>query len=139
MLEEKTKKSSFFLKIFLLLAVAILVMTTQSLIRETYKKKQILKEIAELEKQAQEIDRENFAVEERLAYLESAEYKKKEAKDKLGLRDPGEFVVFVKPRISQENNSPDAGISNSEPTTPADNTSIPNPIKWWQYFFNQNN
>ncbi|MBU2028813.1 hypothetical protein KJ761_02895 [Patescibacteria group bacterium] len=136
MFEGKIKKNSFFLKIFLLLALAVLVMIAQSLIRETYKKNQILKEIAELEKQAQEIDRENFAVEERLAYLESAEYKKKEAKDKLGLRDQGEFVVFVKPRISQENNSidietttVDSSVSNDPP--------VPNPIKWWRYFFDR--
>jgi len=93
-----------------------------------------LKEIARLEKQAQEIDRENFAVEERLAYLESEEYKKKEAKDKLGLRDPGEFVVFVKPRVSQENNSIDSEISPANSVTPNDPI-ISNPLKWWQYFF----
>ncbi len=132
--DSKTKKSSFFLKIFLLIALAALIMIFQSSFRETYKKNQILKEIARLEKQAQEIDRENFAVEERLAYLESEEYKKKEAKDKLGLRDPGEFVVFVKPRVSQENNSIDSEISPANSVTPNDPI-ISNPLKWWQYFF----
>src|SRR5665647_486202 len=111
MSDEVIKKSSFFLKIFLALALIVLVLVSQSLIRETYKKKQILKEIEKLERQAQEIDRENFAVQERLAYLESTEYKKREAKDKLGLRDQGEFVVFVKPRISQENSSIDSETS----------------------------
>lgn len=113
-------------------------MIAQSLIRETYKKNQILKEIAELEKQAQEIDRENFAVEERLAYLESAEYKKKEAKDKLGLRDQGEFVVFVKPRISQENNSINIETTTVDSSV-SDDPPVPNPIKWWRYFFDRTN
>jgi cell division protein FtsB len=128
------KKSSFFLKIFLIIALAALILIAQSLIRETYKKKQIRQEIEKLEKQAQEIDRENFAVEERLAYLESSEYKKKEAKDKLGLRDPGEFVVFVKPRITQEDVSPDPGAPAAKPAT-SSGPPIPNPLKWWQYFF----
>ena len=136
MQDSATKKSSFFLKIFLLIALAVLIMISQSSFRETYKKNKILKEIARLEKQAQEIDRENFAVEERLAYLESEEYKKKEAKDKLGLRDPGEFVVFVKPRISQENSSAAMEVPASELSAPVDNASAPNPIKWWRYFFN---
>jgi hypothetical protein len=110
-------------------------MIAQSLIRETYKKNQISREIADLQKQAQEIDRENYKVEERLAYLESSEYKKKEAKDKLGLRDLGEFVVFVKPRISQENTSADETSATDQSTAPS-SLSIPNPIKWWRYFFN---
>ena len=135
MFDGKTKKSSFFLKIFLLVALAVLVMIAQSLIRETYKKNQIRSEIEGLEKQAQEIDRENFKVEERLAYLESEEYKKKEAKDKLGLRDPGEFVVFVKPRVSQENNSSDMETAAAKSIAP-NGSPVPNPVKWWQYFFN---
>jgi cell division protein FtsL len=135
MFNLETRKNSLLLKIFLLIALAALVMIAQSLIRETYKKNQIRSEIEKLEKQAQEIDRENFAVQERLAYLESAEYKKKEAKDKLGLRDPGEFVVFVKPRFSQENNSADTEITAAQSTASSD-LLIPNPVKWWQYFFN---
>lgn len=134
MFNLETKKSSFFLKVLFLIALVFLVIIAQALIRETYKKNQISREIAELERQAQEIDRENFEVEERLAYLESAEYKKKEAKDKLGLNDPGEFVVFVKPRISQENNSTQEKTSVANPTT-LDSPPVPNPIKWWRYFF----
>ena len=135
MADLETKKSSFFLKILLLLALVALVMIAQSLIRETYKKNQISREIADLQKQAQEIDRENYKVEERLAYLESSEYKKKEAKDKLGLRDLGEFVVFVKPRASQGNISIDENPAADQSTAPS-SSSIPNPIKWWRYFFN---
>jgi len=132
--ELEIKKSSFFWKILLLVALALLVVIAQSLIRETYKKNQISKEIENLEKQAQVIDRENLEVEERLAYLESAEYKKKEAKDKLGLRDPGEFVVLIKPRIAQENNSINTETVSTKPMEPIV-TPVPNPIKWWQYFF----
>lgn len=120
------------------MALLVLGLVAQSVIRETYKKNQILREIAQLEKQAQEIDRENFAVEERLAYLESAEYKKKEAKDKLGLRDQDEFVVFVKPRISQENTSANIETAAASPIAP-NSPPVPNPLKWWQYFFNRNN
>jgi cell division protein FtsB len=118
-----------------LVALALLIVIAQSLIRETYKKNQISREIETLEKQAQAIDRENLEVEERLAYLESTEYKKKEAKDKLGLRDPGEFVVFVKPRIAQENNSIGTETVSTKPAEPIV-APVPNPIKWWQYFFN---
>jgi cell division protein FtsB len=135
MADLETKKSSFFLKILLLIALISLVLIGQSLFRETYKKNQINKEIEKLEKQAQEIDRENFEFQERLAYLESEEYKKKEAKDKLGLGDLGEFVVFVKPRVSQENNSVDMESTASKSTAP-NNLLVPNPVKWWQYFFN---
>jgi len=95
-----------------------------------------LEEIEKLEKQAQEIDRENLEIQERLVYLESEEYKKKEAKDKLGLRNLGEFVVFVKPRVSREDNSADREIAAAKSTAP-DKSPVPNPVKWWQYFFNQ--
>lgn len=133
----ETKKGSFFLKVLFLIALVLLVIIAQSLIRETYKKNQISKEIERLEKQAREIDRENFEMEERLAYLESEEYKKKEAKDKLGLRDLGEFVVFVKPRISQENNPVETENTITRSVTLSDPL-VSNPIKWWQYFFGRN-
>lgn len=135
MFNLETKKNAFFLKVLFLIALVSLVMIAQPLIRETYKKNQISQEIERLEKQAQEIDRENFEVEERLTYLESEEYKKKEAKDKLGLRDPGEFVVFVKPRASQENNSTNEETPIIKSIAP-DDSLTPNSIKWWRYFFN---
>jgi hypothetical protein len=51
------------------------------------------------------------------------------------LRDPGEFVVFVKPRVSQENTSADETPAVYQSTAPS-SSSVPNPIKWWRYFFN---
>ncbi len=131
--KEKTKISSFFIKIFLLLAFVALVFMIFSIIKETHKKNQIKKEILALQEEAQRINKDNAQIKEKIAYLESPEYQIKEAKDKLGLQNPEENVIVVKPNVGKEAeaDSYDTNIQEKIPET----ENVPNHIKWWNYFF----
>ena len=124
---------SFFVKIFLLLAFAALIYICVSIVKETYKKNQVQKEISDLQEKAQKINKENSQIKEKIAYLESPEYQAKEAKDKLGLQSPDENVIVVKPGIEKEVIA-DITEGQSLEAMPKIEE-LPNYKKWWNYFF----
>lgn len=133
MQETKLKTSSFFAKIFLLVAVIALVYIGICIAKETYKKNQVQKEIAELQERAQKINKDNVQIKEKIAYLESPEYQSKEAKDKLGLQSPDEKVIVVKPGVEKEVmlNQDESPSLEEMPKV----EELPNYKKWWNYFF----
>lgn len=103
-------------------------------LKETYQKKEVEKEITALKQEAEKIQNENIKIEDRIAYLASADYQKIEAKDKLNLQDPGEKVVIVSqnPIEKKEILAEPENNSNSKKLS-----YIPNYEKWWNYFFKQ--
>lgn len=115
------------------MAFVALVFMIFSIIKETHKKNQIKKEILALQEEAQRINKDNAQIKEKIAYLESPEYQIKEAKDKLGLQNPEENVIVVKPNVGKEAeaDSYDTNIQEKIPET----ENVPNHIKWWNYFF----
>jgi cell division protein FtsL len=133
MLKEKFKMSSFFVKFFLLLAFVALVFIFISIFKETYRKNQVKKEITDLQEEAQRISKDNADIKEKIAYLESPEYQIKEAKDKLGLQNPEENVIVVKPNVEKEPEANSLENENSENIPQIEET--PNCLKWWNYFF----
>lgn len=135
--DQETKKGPFLLKVLIFIGLASLILIVSSLLKETYKKNRIRKEIETLEAQAKEIDRENFEIQERLAYLESEAYKKKEAKEKLGLQDPGESVVFIKSKIIEQIENTNVSEEKDFSLKTERVSEIPNFLKWWRYFFDQ--
>lgn len=125
--------SSFFVKFFLLLAFVALVFIFISIFKETYRKNQVKKEITDLQEEAQRISKDNADIKEKIAYLESPEYQIKEAKDKLGLQNPEENVIVVKPNVEKEPEANSLENENSENIPRIEET--PNCLKWWNYFF----
>ena len=125
--------SSFFVKFFLLLAFVALVFIFISIFKETYRKNQVKKEINDLQEEAQRISKDNADIKEKIAYLESPEYQIKEAKDKLGLQNPEENVIVVKPNVEKEPEANSLENENSENIPQIEET--PNCLKWWNYFF----
>ena len=125
--------SSFFVKFFLLLAFVALVFILISIFKETYRKNQVKKEITDLQEEAQRISKDNADIKEKIAYLESPEYQIKEAKDKLGLQNPEENVIVVKPNVEKEPEANSLENENSENIPRIEET--PNCLKWWNYFF----
>lgn len=125
--------SSFFVKFFLLLAFVALVFIFISIFKETYRKNQVKKEITDLQEEAQRISKDNADIKEKIAYLESPEYQIKEAKDKLGLQNPEENVIVVKPNVEKEPEANSLENENSENIPRIEE--MPNYLKWWNYFF----
>lgn len=101
---------------------------------EMSKKRSIQSEIEELQQEAEKISRQNITLEEKISYLESMEYQEKEAKNKLGLQNPDENLVIIKPSIAREIGSVAEKPSVAEPSDRVED-SPPNYIKWWNYFF----
>lgn len=133
MQKNNSKISSFFAKIFLFFAIVALVFIGISIAKETYKKKQVQKEISDLQEKAQKIIKENSQIKEKIAYLESPEYQTKEAKDKLGLQNPDENVIVVKPTLEKE--IVIDSIQGQSLETMPKIEELPNYVKWWNYFF----
>lgn len=131
MRNRTTKSTTFITKIIIIPALLLVIFILTAVTRETYKKNQIQKEIDSLQAKAQQIEKENLAIQEKIAYFDSSNYKEKEAKDKLNLQDPGENVVVIKPSVAKE-----AQIEQKTSSDlPAGEPKIPNPAKWWDYFF----
>jgi cell division protein FtsB len=128
---EKNKKKSFISKIVIFLGVITLVFIGLSIYGETSKKTQIQNQIEQLQQEAEKISRENSLTQDRIAYLESKDYQEKEAKDKLNLQSPNENVVIVKPTIAQDKKNEEESAQTAPPVP----EKIPNPEKWWNYFF----
>ena len=89
-----------------------------------WQKREVDSEIARLQAQADSLSTESQQLSELIQYLNTPEYKEKEAREKLNLKRPGEQVVVL-PDESQ--NGGDVAGANLNPGS--------NPLKWFKYFF----
>jgi cell division protein FtsB len=129
--ESASKIKPALLKLAIFGCIIVLIVISFSIYRQVLKEKEIQKEINKLKQEAETINRENFQIQDKIAYFESKDYQEKEAKDKLNLQSPEEKVIVVKPSITDQ-----PQIKTEEPQTKKDVApSIPNYLKWWNYFF----
>lgn len=129
--QNENSNNKWLISSIIFLILIILVIFGYALSKEIKKKKQVEGEIENLRRQAEKIEKENMQLGERIKYLESEDYQKIEAKDKLNLQSPGEKVVIL-----AQGPVPEKEASPEEPPRPEieeDKTS--NYIKWWNYFF----
>lgn len=126
------KAASWLTGMVLILGIGLLGVIFFALIKETYRKKQVLDEIRELQNEAARIEKENSEIQEKLAYFDSRDFKEKEAKDKLNLQDPGENLLVIKPSPSKEA-AMNYEVSSSE--AKKEEPQLSNPRKWLNYFF----
>jgi len=131
MADRSNKYATIFSKVILIPAIVIIILVLVAVTRETYKKNQIQTEIDSLQEKAKQISKENLEIQEKISYFESREYQEKEAKDKLGLQNPDENVVIIKPGIAKET----VAEEKTPVVVPEEEQNIFNPIKWWRYFF----
>ena len=132
---EKGSATNLMVALIIFLAVVVLGIFGYSISKESKQKKQVEQEILSLKTQADNIQKENMALTDRIAYLGSKDYQEVQAKDKLNLQSPGESVVIIAPKNSEGD---EVGQALKTETVPnSDNTS--NPVRWWNYFFNSQN
>lgn len=124
-------KNSVLPKLVMILGFFILATVAFFLAKEVYKKRQIQNEITRLEQEAAKINRENFEIQDKIAYLQSRDYQEREAKDKLNLQNPDENVVVIKPGVAKEQGLKTENENIPQPLPP----NVSNPQKWWRYFF----
>ena len=128
---EKGSATSLLVIGIIFLALVILGLFGYSTSKEIARKKEVEKEIAALQAQADNIKKENMALSERISYLGSKDYQETQAKDKLNLQSPGENVVIITPGSSTQNSA----TESNAPKEDAGSISEPNYQKWWKYFF----
>jgi hypothetical protein len=97
--------------------------------KEFERRLDVNREIQRLQGRVQELEDRRTNLSNLIQFFQSPLYQEQEAREKLGLAKPGESVVVVPlPGESQA-----GGIKTPEDAlqTPR----MPNPQKWWEYFF----
>lgn len=107
---------------------------------EIKRTKGIEEEIEAQKQEAERIRNSNKALEEKIAYFETSDYKEKIAKDKFNLKKEGEKVVVIKRSPSSDNLDVDKkDLAETEKFTDENRSKETeegkNIIKWWNYFF----
>lgn len=86
-------------------------------------KRDVDSEVAKLTAQSTKLSTDNKQLSELIKYMDTPEYKEREAREKLNLKRPGEEVVVL----------PDSDSSGMVAGASQDSES--NPSKWFSYFF----
>lgn len=113
--------------------LTVLVLIGISLGKETYRKRQVQKEIEGLQDQVKQLNQENSELSNLIAYFSTQEYQEKEAREKLNLQKDNEQMVVLRKELSAKKEDP---ASEAQASAPAEDTS-PNWQKWLKYFFDQ--
>lgn len=115
-----------------IVSIAIIVVFGYALLKEKRKKDQVNQEIDKLKEQAQQIEKENMSLEEKIAYLKSRDYQEAQAKDKLNLKNPNENVVIIAEGPVKKEEEKEEAKQNT-PTSKGED--LANYKKWLKYFF----
>lgn len=113
--------------------LTVLVLIGISLGKETYRKRQVQKEIEGLQSQIKDLNQENSELNNLIAYFSTQEFQEKEAREKLNLQKDNEQMVVLRKELSgkKEEQSDDM----QAPAMAEDLT--PNWQKWLKHFFEQ--
>lgn len=131
--KNEESNNSWLIWSIIFLILIILGLFGYTTLKEVYKKKQVEKEIDLLRQEAERIKKENMALEERISYLSSDDYREIQAKDKLNLQNPKENLIIITQEIMKKEES----ISAEKIAQMQESIQIPNYQKWWNYFFKQ--
>lgn len=131
--KEKTKKSvGIFTGLFFIAGLVVLVLIGISLGKETYRKRQIQKEIENLQSEIQKTNQENSELGNFISYLSTQEFQEKEAREKLNLQKENERMIVLRKELEQkketENGNQESGAGLIEDKSP-------NWQKWLKFFF----
>ncbi len=117
--------------VFIVIVLGIVTMISLAVVKETYRRHQIQKEIEDLRSQANNKERENQKLKGLIEYFKTSDFQEKEAKENLNVQKEGEQVLLVKGNRQKENDIiPDLA---NKPAPQEDQRS--NSKKWWDYFF----
>ena len=98
--------SSFPKKIFLFFLIAIFAFAFSSAKKEGDKNKNIYSEMDRLEEQAVNLEKEKQNLSNLIAFFDTPSYKEREAKEQIGLQNPGEKVIVITRKEEQNIEAP---------------------------------
>jgi len=128
MWSEKRKKNIFpnllFSKFFLIFCIVLFLFILFALAKSTIRTQKVDMETTDLQKEIKQLENQNQELGQLIDYLKSDTFIEQEAKLKLGLKNPDEYLVVIP---KQE--------LGPETKTEVNNQQLTNPSKWWLYFF----
>jgi len=124
MKKEFTFKDFFNSKLFLIVLILILFFLSLSLFKELKKRNEKGRELISKKEEIMKLEEENKKIEEIVSSGGTDLLKEREARLKLGLKEPGEDVTII---IKQ--------MEEKSVDTPAEEKIESNLIKWWKRFF----
>jgi len=116
-------------RLLALLLLALIGFSGFHFMKTKYKQNKISEEVEELQKQIADFEKKNKNLEQLAGYLQTDEFKTREAKEKLNLVKEGEKVIIAK---KQEVEEAIEAIDIQKPEVKIDR---PNYYYWWHYFF----
>ncbi|MDH4330448.1 MAG: septum formation initiator family protein [Candidatus Moranbacteria bacterium] len=133
------KENKLFFRLFIFTLFVLLVIFSFPAFKEMGRKNDIQDEIAALQSERQELEKNNHFLREKISYFETKEYKERISKERLNLQKKGERVVSVKfgPESNREvaDSEKNESVMAQEVLGDKDDVNIPNYKKWWDYFF----
>lgn len=120
---------SFKIRLLVLALLALLGFAGYHFLRAKQKQLEINQEVTELQEQIDEFESKNKNLEQLAQYLQTDDFKEKEAKQKLNLVKEGEKVVIVKKSEVERT------LEKPQETKPEVEIDRPNYYYWWYYFF----
>ena len=119
-------------KLFIYSAVILALLSITALWREVSGTIKTKKQIAQLQKEAADLETRNNQLKQLIDYLDSPEYKEKAAREQLNLQSPGEVAVALPDADTQvlAAQAQSGTDDNHESQTDDSNFS-----RWWNYFF----
>ncbi|OGI25921.1 MAG: hypothetical protein A3J76_00245 [Candidatus Moranbacteria bacterium RBG_13_45_13] len=134
--EGASASTKIFSGIFFLAGLAVLVYIGVSLGKEAYRKRQVQKEIENLQSEIAKVSQENSEMSNLMSYLSSQEFQEKEAREKLNLQKENEKMIVLHKDLEQPAASTD---QDSEQNRAASEDKSPNWQKWLKFFFGNKN
>lgn len=110
-----------------LIVVVIVLSLGSALSKEIYREYRIKKEIDVLKSEIGAMEKDNYQLSQLIEYYKTDEYKEAEARKRLNLKAEGEQVVMIDEK--------DKSAEEVKAEEVAQQASVPNRIKWWNYFF----
>lgn len=133
-------KKIFGSKIFLFAAVLLLISLVINLGRESYRERQLTKEVNNLKLEIERLEGSNLQLANLMDYFKEESFLEKEARLKLNLKKPGEKVVILSDYFNTSSNL--EAIANGNNTEEkktilgkVEKENTANYWKWWEYFF----
>lgn len=117
--------------LFFVAGLVILILIGVSLGKETYRKKQVQKEIENLQSQIKQLGQENGELNNFIAYFSTPQFQEKEAREKLNLQKDNEQMIILRKDLAAKNQSQ----PEKEPVPVAQDDRSPNWRKWLNFFF----
>ncbi|MFA5175010.1 MAG: septum formation initiator family protein [Patescibacteria group bacterium] len=121
-------KNFFSSKIFLLLALVAAVFTSIVFSRAYYQEYQVRQEINRLQDETAKLESKKIELLKAWQYAKSDTYTEERARLELNLVKPGEKVAVISSNGSENSGQKEENKLEWE--------SVPNPIKWFKFFFN---